>query len=136
MDAPNTYEAKPRGRSVSVVLGLIFIAVVIAAVALGRGLLPFGSDGDEKDSGGESNRQSHGDVQQLHGVIGSEKRAFFEDPKVKDRLAALGYSVSVTTAGSRQIATTTDIAAQDFVFPSSGPATQKVREQGLSLIHI
>ena len=130
MDAPNTYEAKPRGRSVSVVLGLIFIAVVIAAVALGRGLLPFGSDGDEKDSGGESNRQSHGDVQQLHGVIGSEKRAFFEDPKVKDRLAELGYSVSVTTAGSRQIATTTDIAAQDFVFPSSGPATQKVREQG------
>ena len=130
MDAPNTYEAKPRGRSVSVVLGLIFIAVVIAAVALGRGLLPFGSDGDEKGSGDESNRQSHGDVQQLHGVIGSEKRAFFEDPKVKDRLAELGYSVSVTTAGSRQIATTTDIAAQDFVFPSSGPATQKVREQG------
>ncbi|PLA37518.1 hypothetical protein CYJ46_08770 [Corynebacterium coyleae] len=130
MDAPNTYEAKPRGRSVSVVLGLIFIAVVIAAVALGRGLLPFGSDSDEKDSGGESNRQSQGNVQQLHGVIGSEKRAFFEDPKVKDRLAALGYSVSVTTAGSRQIATTTDIAAQDFVFPSSGPATQKVREQG------
>lgn len=36
----------------------------------------------------------------------------------------------MTTAGSRQIATTTDIAAQDFVFPSSGPATQKVREQG------
>lgn len=130
MDAPNTYEAKPRGRSVSVALGLIFIAVVIAAVALGRGLLPFGSDGDEKDSGGESNRQSQGNVQQLHGVIGSEKRAFFEDPKVKDRLAELGYSVSVTTAGSRQIATTTDIAAQDFVFPSSGPATQKVREQG------
>ena len=46
------------------------------------------------------------------------------------RLEELGYSVSVTTAGSRQIATTTDIAEQDFVFPSSAPATQKVREQG------
>ena len=46
------------------------------------------------------------------------------------RLEELGYRVSVTTAGSRQIATTTDIAEQDFVFPSSAPATQKVREQG------
>jgi len=86
MDAPNTYEAKPRGRSVSVVLGLIFIAVVIAAVALGRGLLPFGSDSDEKGSGDESNRQSHGDVQQLHGVIGSEKRAFLKTPRSRTDL--------------------------------------------------
>ena len=125
MNVPSSHDAKPRGRKVSVVLGVILVGVVIAAIALGRGLLPFG-DGDEGDTTGGSG----GKLTQLHGVIGSEKRAYFEDPDVVARLEDLGYRVSVTTAGSRQIATTTDIAEQDFVFPSSAPATQKVREQG------
>lgn len=125
MSVPSSHDAKPRGRKVSVVLGVILVGVVIAAIALGRGLLPFG-DGDEGGTTGGSG----GKLTQLHGVIGSEKRAYFEDPDVVARLEELGYSVSVTTAGSRQIATTTDIAEQDFVFPSSAPATQKVREQG------
>ena len=125
MNVPSSHDAKPRGRKVSVVLGVILVGVVIAAIALGRGLLPFG-DGDE----GEATGGSGGKLTQLHGVIGSEKRAYFEDPDVVARLEELGYRVSVTTAGSRQIATTTDIAEQDFVFPSSAPATQKVREQG------
>ena len=125
MNVPSSHDAKPRGRKVSVVLGVILVGVVIAAIALGRGLLPFG-DGDEGDTTGGSG----GKLTQLHGVIGSEKRAYFEDPDVVARLEELGYRVSVTTAGSRQIATTTDIAEQDFVFPSSAPATQKVREQG------
>ena len=125
MSVPSSHDAKPRGRKVSVVLGVILVGVVIAAVALGRGLLPFG-DGDEGGTTGGSG----GKLTQLYGVIGSEKRAYFEDPDVVARLEELGYRVSVTTAGSRQIATTTDIAEQDFVFPSSAPATQKVREQG------
>lgn len=125
MNVPSSHDAKPRGRKVSVVLGVILVGVAIAAIALGRGLLPFG-DGDEGGTTGGSG----GKLTQLHGVIGSEKRAYFEDPDVVARLEELGYSVSVTTAGSRQIATTTDIAEQDFVFPSSAPATQKVREQG------
>lgn len=125
MNVPSSHDAKPRGRKVSVVLGVILVGVAIAAIALGRGLLPFG-DGDEGGTTGGSG----GKLTQLHGVIGSEKRAYFEDPDVVARLEELGYSVSVTTAGSRQIATTTDIAEHDFVFPSSAPATQKVREQG------
>ena len=125
MNVPSSHDAKPRGRKVSVVLGVILVGVVMAAIALGRGLLPFG-DGNEGDTTGGSG----GKLTQLHGVIGSEKRAYFEDPDVVTRLEELGYRVSVTTAGSRQIATTTDIAEQDFVFPSSAPATQKVREQG------
>ena len=125
MNVPSSHDVKPRGRKVSVVLGVILVGVVIAAIALGRGLLPFG-DGNEGDTTGGSG----GKLTQLHGVIGSEKRAYFEDPDVVTRLEELGYRVSVTTAGSRQIATTTDIAEQDFVFPSSAPATQKVREQG------
>ena len=101
-------------------LGLLLTAVVIAAVVLGRNGST-GFAGSEKTDGG---------LTQVHGVIGSEKRAYFEDPEVVARLAELGYEVQVTTAGSRQIATGTDIAAQDFVFPSSAPAAQKVREQG------
>ena len=125
MNVPSSHDVKPRGRKVSVVLGVILVGVVMAAIALGRGLLPFG-DGNEGDTTGGSG----GKLTQLHGVIGSEKRAYFEDPDVVTRLEELGYRVSVTTAGSRQIATTTDIAEQVFVLPSSAPATQKVREQG------
>ena len=132
MSVPSSHDAKPRGRKVSVVLGVILVGVVIAAVALGRGLLPFGGGDADGGGGGAAGGSggSGGKLTQLHGVIGSEKRAYFEDPDVVARLEELGYSVSVTTAGSRQIATTTDIAEQDFVFPSSAPATQKVREQG------
>ena len=132
MNVPSSHDAKPRGRKVSVVLGVILVGVVIAAVALGRGLLPCGGGDSDEGGGGAAGGSggSGGKLTQLHGVIGSEKRAYFEDPEVVARLEELGYSVSVTTAGSRQIATTTDIAEQDFVFPSSAPATQKVREQG------
>ena len=66
MNAPSSHDVKPRGRKVSVVLGVILVGVVIAAVALGRGLLPFG-DGDE---GGETTGGPGGKLTQLHGVIG------------------------------------------------------------------
>ena len=65
---PSSHDVKPRGRKVSVVLGVILVGVVIAAVALGRGgLLPFG-DGDE--GGGETTGGPGGKLTQLHGVIG------------------------------------------------------------------
>ena len=70
---PSSHDVKPRGRKVSVVLGVILVGVVIAAVALGRGGLPFG-DGDE----GETTGGPGGKLTQLHGVIGSEKRAYFQ----------------------------------------------------------
>lgn len=116
--------AKGKGRGCSVVLGVVLVLVVVAAIALGRG--GFGSDGDSDASGGwRAPKTTH-----VTGVIGSEKRDFFEDPDVIARLAELGYSVDVSTAGSRKIATGIDIEAYDFVFPSSAPAAQKVRERG------
>lgn len=54
-------------------------------------------------SGGKKKKQS---LQVVHGVIGSEKQPFFEDPAVKAASAKHGYDVEVDTAGSRQIATT------------------------------
>lgn len=119
-------DTKGMGRGCSIVLGVVLVLVVVAAVVLGRGGV-FGRGGDDADGGG--GRKSS-QITQVTGVIGSEKRAYFEDPDVVARLAELGYEVKFSTAGSRQIATGIDIAAQDFVFPSSAPAAQKVREQG------
>jgi hypothetical protein len=69
------------------------------------------------------------------GVIGSEKKPFFEDPEVKAIFAESGLDVQITTAGSRQIATTVDLTNVDFVFPSSAPAAEKIkRETGASSV--
>lgn len=116
-----------RGRGLSVVLGVILVLVVIAAVVLGRR----GGDGvtGADDTDGGAGKGGDG-LTVVHGVIGSEKKGYFEDPDVVSRLAELGYRVDFSTAGSRKIATGTDLSAQDFVFPSSAPAAQKVREQG------
>jgi len=63
----------------------------------------------------------------VRGVIGSEKKPFFDDPRVKAAFAAKGYDVQVDTAGSRQIATTVDLAKYDFAFPGSVPAADRIK---------
>ena len=62
----------------------------------------------------------------LTGYIGSEKDAFFKDPRVVAALQRGGFAVSVTTAGSRQIAAT-DLSKADFAFPAGVPAAEKIR---------
>ena len=53
----------------------------------------------------------------LSGYIGSEKDAFFKDPRVVAALKRGGFTVAGTTAGSRQIAGT-DLSKSDFAFPA------------------
>lgn len=115
-------------RGCSVIIGVILAVVAIAAVLIGRGVIPGFGDGDGGNGGGFGG--SGKGTKELHGVIGSEKREYFEDPAVVERLAELGYKVKVSTAGSRRIATEVDLEKEDFVFPSSSPATQKVTDQG------
>jgi hypothetical protein len=62
----------------------------------------------------------------IHGVIGSEKLPFFQDPRVIAAFHRGGFDVSVDTAGSRQIATL-DLSADDFAFPAGAPAAEKIR---------
>jgi hypothetical protein len=62
----------------------------------------------------------------VRGVIGSEKLAFFGDPRVQDVFRANGLEVQVDPAGSRQIATTVRLDDYDFAFPSSSPAADKL----------
>ncbi|GAB2550127.1 three-helix bundle dimerization domain-containing protein [Nocardia heshunensis] len=65
----------------------------------------------------------------VHGVVGSEKSAFFDDPKVADALAKHGLKVEVEPAGSRQIATSVDLGKFDFAFPSSSAAAELVQRK-------
>ncbi|MGY4102935.1 three-helix bundle dimerization domain-containing protein [Nocardia sp. R16R-3T] len=63
----------------------------------------------------------------VHGVVGSEKLAFFEDPRVVEALARKGVKAQVDPAGSRQIATSIDLGKYDFAFPSSAPAAERIQ---------
>ncbi|MCZ9292948.1 hypothetical protein [Corynebacterium meitnerae] len=130
---PSSNSSGKKRRGCSVGLGILLIIVAVLAVLMGRGMIPgpsgltdrfsAGSDGDSKPAPAKGTKA-------IHGVVGSEKREYFEDPAVVERLAELGYTVTVSTAGSRRIATEVDLDNEDFVSPSSSPATQKVTDQG------
>ena len=64
----------------------------------------------------------------VRGVIGSEKKAFFSDRRVKAEFEKHGLRVDVDTAGSRSIATTVDLSQYDFAFPSGVPAASKIKQ--------
>jgi hypothetical protein len=73
------------------------------------------------------------DLTVVRGVVGSEKKAFFSDPEVKRIFALSGLSVEVDTAGSREIATSTDLKAYDFASPASAPAAEKIKREHKTL---
>jgi hypothetical protein len=68
-----------------------------------------------------------GSPQQVQGVVGSEKVPFFEDERVRDRLAELGYEVTVRPQGSRAIAESIE-EGEDFGSPGSTPSTERFKE--------
>ncbi|WP_199195699.1 three-helix bundle dimerization domain-containing protein [Nocardia sp. MDA0666] len=68
-----------------------------------------------------------------HGVVGSEKMGFFTDQRVVDALARKGIRLEVDPAGSRQIATSVKLDGDDFAFPSSSLAAERIqRERGIT----
>lgn len=100
------------GRRVAgIVLAVLLVVGIVLAVVWGR------NEGDP----------SRG-LTVVQGVIGSEKKPFFDDPEVKAVFAGHGLDVQVRTAGSRQIATSVDLTGVDFAFPSSAPAAEKLKE--------
>jgi len=74
-------------------------------------------------------RQEQSRQVSLRGLIGSEKEAFFADPRVQKALAAQGIAVTVEKAGSRSIAARFDASKYDFGFPSGAPAAVQLRQQ-------
>ncbi|KAB1662645.1 hypothetical protein [Pseudoclavibacter sp. CFCC 13611] len=99
---------------------LLVVAVVVIALGIWRPWEGHGTSGDPY--AGKS-------LTTVRGVIGSEKRDFFNDSRVQQVFADHGLKVDVSTAGSREIATTTDLSELDFAFPSSAPAAQKIIEK-------
>ncbi|GHH29716.1 hypothetical protein [Lentzea cavernae] len=95
-------------RTLGIGLAVVLLVGVVTAIVLGQG--------------GEPAR-----LQTVRGVIGSEKLAFFADQRVKDVFAKHGLVVETDPAGSRQIATATDLDSYDFAFPSSAPAAEKIQ---------
>jgi len=63
----------------------------------------------------------------VHGLIGSEKDAFFADPKVQAELSKQHLIVSVEKAGSRAIAHGFNPQHDDFGFPSGAPAAVELK---------
>ncbi|MFI6867030.1 three-helix bundle dimerization domain-containing protein [Nocardia sp. NPDC050406] len=101
--------------------GLAAAIVVVLAVAVALGT---GGDSETVPGTGATSGATT-----IRGVVGSEKSAFFEDPRVGEVLARHGVKVEVDPAGSRQIATTVDLAKYDFAFPSSAPAAERIQRQ-------
>lgn len=64
----------------------------------------------------------------LRGLIGSEKEAFFNDPRVRHALEAQGIGVTVEKAGSRTIVAQFDAARYDFGLPSGAPDAERLRQ--------
>lgn len=62
----------------------------------------------------------------MRGVVGSEKTAFFADPRVQQALAKNGLAVQVDKAGSREIASLPKLKDYDFAFPAGEPAAVKI----------
>lgn len=99
------------------ILGLALAAVLAVGVvvAIGYSVYP-------RLTGGPS--QS---LRTVHGVIGSEKQPFFQDPEVIGEFHKHGLDVEVDTAGSREIATAVDLSKYDFAFPAGLPAADKIK---------
>jgi hypothetical protein len=96
-------------RTLSIVVAVVLAVGVVATIVVA--------------TGGSSKKH----LQVVRGVIGSEKQAFFNDPRVKAAFAKHGFDVEVDTAGSRAIATTVDLSKYDFAFPAGTPAAEKIK---------
>lgn len=64
----------------------------------------------------------------VRGLVGSEKEAFFNDPRVQAAFAKHGLTVRIEKAGSRAIATHPHLANVDFAFPAGEPAGTKIQQ--------
>lgn len=100
-------------RTLSIVVAAVLALAVVATIAVAV------------SGGGDDSSSRHLTV--VRGVIGSEKKPFFADARVRAAFAKAGLDVEVDTAGSRSIANTVDLSKYDFAFPAGTPAALKIR---------
>lgn len=70
---------------------------------------------------GAADRAAHAIVA-VHGIVGSEKEAFFTDPDVVAEFARKGVRLTIDTQGSRDQAHDATKTGADFYFPAGEPA--------------
>jgi hypothetical protein len=104
-------------------LGIVLLAAVAVGIVVShqrqaeeRSAIAAGSAPPDRSAG-------------LRGLIGSEKESYFADPRTREALAALGFTVVVEKAGSRAIAGRYEPKNYDFGFPSGAPAAVQLRQQ-------
>ncbi|WP_395296609.1 hypothetical protein ACF9IK_26550 [Kitasatospora hibisci] len=97
-------------------VGVLAALALLGGVALAL-LRPAGPGGGEEPK-----------VVTVTGVIGSEKRDFFEDPDVKAELAKQGIKVSAQTTGSWLMGDS-KLDQLDFAFPASLSPAEEIRRQ-------
>lgn len=103
------------------------LAVLLAA-GVGGGIWFSNRSVSEQRAVETSARQAQARQVSVRGLIGSEKEAFFADPRVVEALARQGITATVEKAGSRIIASRFDAARYDFGFPSGAPAATQLRQ--------
>lgn len=99
------------------ILGTTLTLALFAAT--GVGVLYSGRDA--------ANTRAAKAVVSVHGLIGSEKEAYFADPRVVAELRNDGLDVHVETSGSREMASRSDLRSFDFAFPAGEPAGQQLK---------
>lgn len=102
-------------------VALVLIASVAGGIWYSHDTLRAEHDATEK------RRLDVAQTVEVHGLIGSEKDAFFADPKVEAALSREHLSVTVEKAGSRAIAHGFNPQHDDFGFPSGAPAAAELK---------
>ncbi|MFJ3787343.1 hypothetical protein [Kitasatospora sp. NPDC090091] len=97
-------------------VGVLAALVLLGGVAFAL-LRPTGPGGEEEPK-----------VVTVTGVIGSEKREFFEDPDVKAELAKQGIKVDAQTTGSWLMGDS-KLDQLDFAFPASLSPAEEIRRR-------
>ncbi len=100
---------------------------VILISAVGGGIWYSNSSVTAQRSADQASQLEQAQRISVNGLIGSEKEAFFADPRVQEELQKQGITVTVEKAGSRSIAARYDAKKYDFGFPSGSPAAAQLR---------
>jgi hypothetical protein len=104
------------------------LALVLAAAVGGGVWYSNARLGDDRSARQEAQDEAARHIS-VRGLIGSEKEAYFADPRVQKALARLALTVTVEKAGSRSIANRYDPKQYDFGFPSGSPAAVQLQRQ-------
>lgn len=123
----NNSNSGAAGRVAALVVGVAII-VVLAVVVVGQNGGGVPARGGNGAAGGAD---CAADAVRVKGLIGSEKKPYFDDPDVRDRLRCLGFEVTANPAGSRE-----DMLVQleqdpehAFAFPSSTATAEKIKSE-------